>query len=109
MNEGDDDLEREALGEQEYIHALKSRIELGMDAQAFLKSELGRYLLQRSDQDVVEGLRDLRAADPTDTRAVIAAQTKCDVAERWLKWFIDAINTGKNAETNFINTEAQSG
>lgn len=91
------------------ILGLRSVVTLGMDAQAFMASPLGRYIQARANFDL-EAARDaLLTVDPTDRSAVAAAQLAALVPSKVLHYIGQCVEEGKNAETQFIEADAARG
>ena len=84
---------------------LLAQAELGMTADEFKKSVIGRYLLGVAAQESAEALDGLRTVKPTDTDAIIALQNKAGLAQRFEEWLDEAINVGKAAEQQIHEQE----
>lgn len=79
-----------------------SDIELGMDAHAFMKSNIGRYLSARAESERADALEELAQADPDDAKAMRALQNRVKVVDSVMYWLAEAIQAGKNAETAYL-------
>ena len=77
---------------------LLKTVDFGFQVQAFLESELGRYLTARAEADVTEALHQLKNVDSENPKAIRALQTKVAVAENVLYWLAEAIQSGQAAE-----------
>lgn len=80
--------------DKEILHT----IELGMDAEAFSRSRLGVYLLERCQNERDAALTELVMAEPTDWRAIAQAQATVWRAEMFAAWLEEAITAGMQAE-----------
>lgn len=72
------------------------RIELGVKAEEFMTSDIGRYLMNRASREASGALLKLSSVDPDDSKTIRDLQTKikrCDDLERWLD---EAIQVGKS-------------
>ncbi len=77
---------------------LLKTVDFGFQVQAFLGTDIGRYLTARAESDVTEALHELKSADPEDAKAIRALQTKVAVAENVLYWLAEAVQAGEAAE-----------
>ena len=85
-------------------HLLKV-IDFGFEVQAFLESNIGKYLTQRAEGEVDEALEALKQADPTDAEAIRALQSRIARAESFLYWLGEAYQEGISAQQNLHNEE----
>lgn len=70
---------------------------LGRQVQLLFAEPIGQYLVARSKADREDAAAELMRVDPTDARAVAAAQTKARVASTALTWLIEAVKAGEQA------------
>jgi hypothetical protein len=73
----------------------ENTIVLGADAEEFLRSDVGQYILARSEQEIIENLGELRNADPTEQDEIRKLQGNINVAEKAVVWLQQAIEEGK--------------
>lgn len=73
----------------------------GMDVEKFMRSELGRYLQRRAQDDISRAQDALLTVDPEDAKAVRALQNEAAVAERVLSWLGEAVTQGEQAARQF--------
>lgn len=92
-------------GEHRIPPDIRQVIAMGMDAARFLDSTVGRYLVMRSEQKVLEALEGMKTVDPEDAKAVRALQTEIKVGEAIQYWIAEAINEGANAEQAFVSQQ----
>jgi len=76
---------------------LERTIALGFEAEAFLKSDIGRYLVARADEEIECAVEELKGVDPEDAKAIRALQGKINVAESIQYWLAEAIQDGVNS------------
>jgi len=73
-------------------------IDFGMEVEAFLQSDIGRYLVKRADGEVEAAVEALKEADPEDAKSIRGLQNTIRVAESIQYWLADAIQSGMNAQ-----------
>jgi len=71
---------------------------LGEQVDQFMKSDVGKFLLQHAAAQEEEGLEELRRVKCSDTDAVWHAQNKVWIAEKFRAWLGDAVNAGLKAQ-----------
>jgi hypothetical protein len=79
---------------------------LGIEAEHFLKTPLGQYLIGRCELEERDALETLATADPEDPGAVRAAQFDLRVARQFPRWIRDAIQGGRIAQTTIEAEES---
>ncbi len=72
---------------------------LGRDAEDFLRSELGRYLLGRFEQEEREALEALCDMCPTSPEEIRKHQNAVWRARHAKQWLVDLVSAGQHAET----------
>lgn len=80
------------------VRELLQQVELGLDVQQFLRSPVGKYLMQKADEERTDALADLVDCSPADPEAIRALQSTIKRADSIQFWLAEAINAGKNAE-----------
>lgn len=81
-----------------HTNPLLKSIDFGFQVQAFLESDIGRYLTTRAEADVADALENMKTVDPENPAAVRALQHQVHVAESVLYWLGEAVQAGINAE-----------
>jgi outer membrane translocation and assembly module TamA len=83
----------------------------GMDAEVFLRSDFGRFLLERAKNEVFESLCSLKECDPYDGKKIQDLQLRIWAMERFEGWVFGALMDGKNAvdELERIDSEEKDG
>ena len=61
---------------------ISAAIDVGDKAEAFIGTDIGRYVFGRIQQDIDIGMQELREASPGDTIAVMRAQERLIMLER---------------------------
>ena len=70
---------------------------LGVEAELFWKSPLGRYVVKRSLDETEMIRNEFRTVDPLQIRQVQELQNRWKIAEQALIWLNEAIAEGKQA------------
>ncbi len=87
--------EVEFINDRERI--LFARARLGTDALDFLRSNVGRYLHGRAKADYEQAKEDLTKCNPDSfwgRRKIRRVQVRLEVAQKFMKYCIDAITDG---------------
>jgi hypothetical protein len=71
---------------------------LGQDAQEFVVSEVGRYLLGRAEQEAYEASDKLKRVSPWRRRRITELQNEIWRAESVKAWIVEIIQAGQAAE-----------
>lgn len=79
-------------------------MELGEEAQNFLKSHLGREVMDRATKRYEDNLLLLAKADPNDPKAIMKIQNQIQLFEHFEEWLRDIVDTG-NAELASFTSE----
>jgi hypothetical protein len=78
-------------------------IDFGMEVEAFLQSDIGRYLTKRAEAEVEAAVEVMKSVDPEDVKSVRGLQNTIKVAESVLYWLADAIQSGLNAQAELYD------
>ena len=81
------------------------QIDLGFQVEAFLQSDIGRYLVQRAEAQVEEAVEKLKRCSPEDSAQIRAIQHTIQVAESIQYWLAEAIQSGLNAQQQLHDQE----
>ena len=73
-------------------------IDMGIQVEAFINSDLGRYLLDRSNAEQKAALEQLGEVDPDDPNAIRRLQFNLQVAAGIQNWLADLVVEARNAE-----------
>jgi hypothetical protein len=73
----------------------RAQVEMGEDAETFLRTDLGRYIIGRSQQDISDNVEKLIAADPDNMLAIQGIQNKIKLA-RMLPQYLSELIIEKN-------------
>jgi len=77
---------------------VRKTIALGMDMEAFLASDVGKYLSACAEQDLQIFRKQLDDLDPDDSKAIRDLQQEIAVRKTWKDWIMLAINEGNAAQ-----------
>ena len=71
-------------------------IDFGIEVEAFLRSKVGQYLIQRAEGEIADALEALKEIDPDNAPAIRALQGQIKRAESIQYWMAEAIQEGLN-------------
>lgn len=71
--------------------------QLGVEAEAFKSTNLGRYLFQKADDEIIEALHELARVDPTNVKRITELQNQSYRANSFMTWIDEAIESGNFA------------
>lgn len=83
--------------------ALRNTIDFGFQVEAFMDSEIGKYLIGRAEAEVIEAIEALKTVDPTSPDAIRELQNRVYRGESIQFWLGEAYQSGLNAQQEFIN------
>ena len=86
---------------------LLTQIDLGFQVEAFLQSDIGRYLVQRAEAQVDEQVEALKQVDADSPSQIRSIQHNIQVAEAIQYWLADAIQSGINAQADLHDRERE--
>lgn len=73
-------------------------VQLGIECEAFMESVVGKYLIERINEEKEEAIRDFPNVPPTNPLMVMSVQNKLWRADQFLKWISEAIEEGQHSE-----------
>jgi len=76
---------------------LLSLARMGIDAESFMNTKLGKFLQQKATSEIDAATAELIAADPTDVKANTELRNQINVAGMFLLWLTESINIGHSA------------
>lgn len=77
---------------------LLAAVELGLDAQAFLGTRVGKYLVERAEAERDEAFEAIKQADPDSPKLIRDLQHRIWRAEQFQYWIAEMIQSGTLAE-----------
>lgn len=84
-------------------------VALGIEAERFLESDLGRYLVARAEGEREEAIAELVKVDPHDSREVQRLQNAIAVVDMVQQWIADAITSGQATERALVAEDIEAG
>jgi len=91
-----------------------TQIGIGLDAEAFMDSPLGRDFLGMVSNRAIESMDKLKNIKPSNyttldrfALAVTDLQNEVLRAETFEEWMVEVVETGRNVEENMIQQEAE--
>ena len=88
---------------------LFARATLGIEAERFMRSRVGLFIIDRAEQEIERAYQDLAAVDPENSAAIRALQSQIAVARAIPQWLGLAIQDGVQAESLIEEEEAYEG
>lgn len=82
---------------------LLKQAQLGIEAEAFAVSDIGKYLISRANEELDVAREKLTDVLPTDTDAIIQWQQQAKTAIHFKTWLLQAISDGHYAERELNN------
>lgn len=70
---------------------------IGIDAEAFSKSDVGRFMIGKAQAEIDAAVNDLIEADPGDWKANNDIRNRIHVARMFLTWLDEAVMVGHHA------------
>lgn len=104
MNEPEAEPPHPALSPE--ILELRAQIGLGMDAQLFVDSPLGKAIFRKSSNVIDNFCTSLADVSPTDTAEIIRLQVEIKAMKRVQEFFLEYVGAGQAAEQAFMASEA---
>ena len=78
---------------------------LGKDAEEFLASDLGRYIIGRMDQEIADAQDKLSTVSPWRRNRIRQLQNEIWRARSVRDWLVDLVTAGQQAEAILGETE----
>jgi len=69
----------------------------GQQVQNFMNSDIGQYIEERANAEIMEALAKLRTVDAADANKIRELQMQVAIPERILVWMQEAIQQGNQA------------
>lgn len=70
---------------------------LGKDAEEFISSELGQFIVGRAEQEIADALDELKTCHPWRTRKIRELQNRIWRAESVQNWLAELVVRGRQA------------
>lgn len=83
------------------LRLLLAQTALGMEAEEFLKTDLGRYVIGRARQEGARAAGELAKVAPWRRRRITQLQNEIRWAASFDAWIIELINSGRSAAATY--------
>ncbi len=70
---------------------------LGEEAERFITSPLGKFMIERAEGEVEEAVEALKVIDPSEAGEIRILQNKIKTGEDFQYWLAEAVQAGANA------------
>jgi hypothetical protein len=90
------------VDEAEQHNLLMETAILGKQADMFLRSDVGQYLLARAEEKAKLYYEGLKKVSPWRTRRIKDLQNEIWKCESFRTWLVEAINEGRYAEEEML-------
>jgi len=70
---------------------------IGIDAEAFARSDFGKYLMQKAYSEIAAATDELISADAEDAKANRELRNQIHVAKMFLTWLDEAVHVGRKS------------
>jgi len=97
IKQGDEELTPRAAEELRFAEA-----KLGVDAEKFLSTTLGKYLVGRAELELQEAHKELESCKPEELQEI---QNKAWRASSLINWLAEAVHNGRHAEYELKQNE----
>jgi hypothetical protein len=87
------------------VDLLMAEAVLGRDAEEFLNTELGRFILGRCEQEIAEAQEQLSRVSPWRRRRIQQLQNEVWRAQSMKAWLGELITNGRSAEASLEEQE----
>jgi len=78
---------------------------LGIEAEAFVRSPLGKYLMLKANAEISAAMDDLVSADPADVKLNTEIRVHIHTAKMFIIWVNEAANIGRQAHNQLRSLE----
>lgn len=84
---------------------LMSLAKMGIDAEDFIRSPLGKFLIKKAEAEINDATEDLIMADPDDVKANTEIRNRIHVARMFVVWLSESVNIGRVAHDQMREME----
>ena len=85
---------------------LVAQATFGREVELFLRSDIGDFLIKRSEEEIAEAVQALKTVAPWRRRRIQELQNAIKVAEKFQFWLADAISAGNQAHELLMEEQA---
>lgn len=83
--------------------------QMGMDAETFLRTPLGRFLVDKARREEADAMEELVGCDPEDAKTNRELRNRIHVSRMVVSWLNDAVNIGHAAHDQLKEYEDMEG
>ena len=73
-------------------------IKLGDSAEKLVDSPIGKFLIERAQEDALDAMNTLKTISPIETENIRALQNRIQCAENFETWLMEAIQIGNMSQ-----------
>lgn len=84
----------------QHIYDQLQDAQLGDEVDTFLRSNIGKYLLERANEQKQAALEGLVRVNPADAEEIRKLQTEIEVATAAIRWLVEQYRAGRQALRN---------
>ena len=81
----------------ELVLELQKICALGDEAQAFITSNIGNYMIEKARSEAFDSMATLKSIEPTKANEIRELQNTVQRAENFEAWLAEAYQAGQNA------------
>lgn len=86
---------------------LEAEVGFGLEVEKFFETDIGKYLLARSEAEVKQAVKELKAVDPEDSRTIRRLQNVINRNEGVEGWLAEIIKGGRDARVQIEEEEVE--
>ncbi len=84
---------------------LLSMARMGIDAESFMRTPLGQFLIKKASNEIAAATEELIEADPSDIKVNTEIRNRIHVARMFIVWLGDSIAAGRSAHEQLKELE----
>lgn len=84
---------------------LLSMARMGIDAESFMRTPLGKFLIKKADDEIAAATEELIEADSSDTKVNTEIRNRIHIARMFKVWMCDSITIGHSAHDQLKELE----
>lgn len=84
---------------------LLSMARMGIDAESFMRTPLGKFLLKKADDEIAAAIEELIDVEPSEIKAATEIRNRIHVARMFKVWMRDSITIGHSAHDQLKELE----
>jgi len=79
---------------------------MGIDAESFMLSPLGKFMTKKADDEIASATNELIDADPDDVKRNTELRNRIHVSKMFLVWLRDSVSIGHAAHSQIQELES---